>query len=402
MFRALSVFLLIGVMATVAVAQTAPTENITNACVQTFDPATDYFPAKTEVTDAQNFNVQYFNHYKVIEVQNAFDTAPLFVYVLVQCGTPMPDANDFPEGTQFIEVPSKKAIVLSTTQLPHFVELGLLDKLAGVDSGFYISTPQVRELISAGDLLEVGFGNSVNVELVLDSEADLVFAYGFNPDTDAHPKLIEAGVFTAMNAEWREATPLGRAEWLKYTALFYNAEAQANEAYDNISTTYEATKALVSEIPQEERRVVLWNSFSPYSESWIIPGATTYIGQLITDAGGVIAMGEQAPTESASLSLEAVYAEALDVDVWVLGLFGIGTLDDFLAQDARYADFTALQIGNVWNNDLDTNENGGNNYYELGVTSPHLILQDMVAIFYPNLLPEHAFKFHRLLTPAGE
>ena len=37
--------------------------------------------------------------------------------------------------------------------------------------------------------------------------------------------------------------------------------------------------------------------------------------------------------------------------------------------------------------------NGGNNYYEWGVTNPHLVLQDLVAILHPDLMPEHEFAF---------
>ena len=95
------------------------------------------------------------------------------------------------------------------------------------------------------------------------------------------------------------------------------------------------------------------------------------------------------------LSFEAVYADALDADIWVINEFGIFTLEELLALDARFADFSAVSNGNVWNDNLEVNANGGNNYYELGVTNPHLVLQDLVAIFHPDLLPDHEFHFYR-------
>lgn len=54
----------------------------------------------------------------------------------------------------------------------------------------------------------------------------------------------------------------------------------------------------------------------------------------------------------------------------------------------------ALQSGNMWNNTRNLNENGGNNYFELGVSNPHFIPQDLVAIFHPELSPEHEFSFY--------
>jgi len=375
--------------------------NLTDECAAEYDPNVDYFPDKVEITDAVNFSVEYFNNYKVVTVTNAFDGAEPFTYVLTQCGTPAPDAADFPGGTQFIEVPAGDIITMSTTQLPHLIQLGLLDKLVGLDSFLFVNSPEVRALIDDGKLVEIGSGAEVNVELVLDVEPDIVMTFGFNPATDAHPVLIEAGIFTALNAEWREPTPLARAEWIKYTALFYNAEARAEAIYADIVSAYNEARELAASVPEDERPVVLWNTYSSFSEAWSIPGAETYVGALIRDAGGVIALGEEAPEGSALLSFEAVYDGALDADVWIANAFGVTTLDDLLARDSRYADFTAVQNGNVWNNTKDLNENGGNNYWELGVTNPHLILQDLVAIFHPDLLPDHDFSFYLRLEPAG-
>lgn len=371
--------------------------NLTDGCVTEFDAAVDYFPDKIELTDAKNITVDYFNNYKVVTVVDAFEGASDFIYVLVQCGTPAPPADDFPDDTQFIDVPVGDIITMSTTQLPHLRELGLLDNLIGLDGFAFVNTPEVVEMIEAGELIEVGSDANVNIEVVLDANPTLVMTFGYNPDTDAHPILIEAGVNTALNASWRENTPLARAEWVKYVSLFFNLEADAEAVFDNIKTQYTDAKALAASITEDEHRVVLWNYFSPYSDSWTIPGAETYIGALIRDAGGVVALGEEAPNNSTDLGFEAVYNGALDVDLWMIGAFGVSSLDEFLAQDSRYSDFAAFANGNVWNNNLDQNVNGGNNYYELGVTNPHLILQDLVAMFYPELLPDHEFVFYRHL-----
>lgn len=370
-------------------------EAVAQGCVTDFDASVDYFPDKVEVVDANGFTVEYFNNYKVITVTNAFNDAPVFDYVLVQCGTPAPDAADFPEGTQFIEVPTGKVIALSTTQIPQLAQLGLLDHLVGLDSFDFVGNPDVRAMIDAGELVSVGYGSEVNVEAVLDSEANVVMSYGLDPATDAHPVLIDAGVFTALNSEYREATPLGRAEWVKFTAAFFNAEAQANEVYEEIATAYNEARELAASIPAEERPTVLWNSFSSWSESWSIPGAETYAGALINDAGGAVALGDQALEGSADLSFEVVYDGALDADVWITGTQGVNTAADLTAIDSRYADFAAVQNGAVWSNDLSINAVGGNNYWEDGVSNPHLILQDLVAIFHPELLPDHEFVYFR-------
>lgn len=372
--------------------------NLRDGCVENYAADVDYFPQKAEIIDAAKFTVEYFSNYKVVSVADAFDGAPDFKYVLAQCGTPAPAPADFPADTQFIEVPTGDLITLSTTQLPALSQLGLLDHLIGVDSGYYISTPEVVSLIDDGEVAEVGFGAEVNIELVLELEPHLVMSYGYNPASDAHPVLLEAGIFTALDASWRELSPLGRAEWLKFAALFYNLEARAAAIYDDIVAQYEAVKASAADIDAEDRPSVLINSFLGYADAWFIPGEDTYVGQLVRDAGGDLLLAEAGSASSHGLSFESVYEGGFDADIWLVETFGVNSSADLLALDSRFGDFGAFQSGDIWNNNRDENANGGNNYYEWGVTNPHLVLADLLAIFHPDQKPDHEFAFYQRLA----
>ncbi|MCY4147478.1 MAG: ABC transporter substrate-binding protein [Chloroflexi bacterium] len=379
---------------------TAQDSNLTDGCITDFDAAIDYFPQKTEVVDADNLTISYHGHYKLVQVGDAYDGAPAFDYVLVQCGAPAPSGEDFAANAQFIEVPAGKMIALSTTQLPALSLLDILDHLVAVDSGFYISTPEVIEKIESGAIAEIGFGAEVNIELALELDPDLVLSYGYNPDTDAHPVLLEAGIFTALNASWRENSPLGRAEWLKLPALFYNQEARANEVYAEIRAQYAAMSDLAASIADEEQPRVLKNSYSSYSDAWFSPGADTYVGKLIHDAGAELALPSDDPAGSQPYSFEAAYEQGLGADIWLVDTFGVASAADLLALDSRFADFAAFESGSLWNNNRDVNPNGGNNYYEWGVVNPHLVLADLLAIFHPQLLPDHEFTYYRRLSEA--
>ncbi len=372
--------------------------NLTDGCVSDYRADVDYFPDKIEILDAEKLAVAYHNHYKVISVSDAYDGAPSFDYVLVQCGAPAPPAEDFAAGAQFIEVPTGDVIALSTTQLPTLQQLDLLDHLVGVDSAFYISTPEVRTAVADGQVAELGFGAQINIELALSLQPQLVLSYGFNPDSDAHPILLDAGIFTALDASWRESSPLGRAEWLKFIALFYNREAAATALYDDIASLYQDTLLRTASLAEAQRPTVLINSFLGYADAWFIPGAETYVSRLIQDAGGNLLLAEEGSRSSRGMSFEAVYEGGLDADIWLLETFGISSQADLLALDTRFGDFAAIQSDAVWNNNADENANGGNNYYEWGVNNPQLILRDLVAIFHPQLLPEHEFSFYQRLA----
>src|SRR5690606_7531611 len=205
--------LIFGLLASAVLAQEAPTTNLADSCVETYDESVDYFPDKTEVEYAAGFEVEYFNNYKVINVLQPWRDADVtFTYVLVQCGTPAPEGY---EDAAIIEVPIDTVVSMSTTYVPHFVELGLLDHVVGVDEFDFIYNADMRELIETGEIVEVGGSSAVNVELVLDLDPDLIMTCGLgSPDYDAHPVLLDAGLNVALNSDYMETSPLGRAEWI--------------------------------------------------------------------------------------------------------------------------------------------------------------------------------------------
>jgi len=400
-YRFASLLIALFALVVVVPVMAQPVANLTDACIENYDASVDYFPDKADITYAEGVTIDYFDSYKVVTVSAPWfgaTDADAFTYVLIQCGAPAPIAATFPVGTQFVEVPVGNLIALSTTELPRVVSLGLIDQLIGLDSFLWTNTPDVIAKIDAGELIEVGNGAAINIEQVLDAEPGLVITNGTGaPEYDAHPVLLEAGIPVALDGDYVEPTLLGNTEWIKFLAAFYNKEAEANALFDTVVADYEAAAQLAAGVPDDERVTVLYNSYQSFTESWSIPGQATWAGSLMLDAGvDYVLMGE-APDQPAQLSFEAVYDAGLDAPIWLLNTFGVGSLDDLVAQDARNADFAAVESGAVYNNDARQNVNGGNDFWETGVNNPHLLLRDLIAIAYPDLLPDHELMFFRRL-----
>lgn len=360
-------------------------------CVTTYDPTQDYFPAKAQLSASMGWTISYHKHYKVISVLTPWqDAEETFQYVLVQCGTPVPDGFDT---AQIIEVPIATLITMSSTYLPHLAALDLEDRLVGVDNPQYINDPDVLAMIAAGNVATVGSGATVDVERILELEPSLVMTYGTgNPDSDAHPQLLAAGVPVAINAEYMETSPLGRAEWIKFTAAFFNREADAETIFAEIDRKYKELAALASTAKQ--RPTLFANA--PYQDTWYMPGGKSYPAQLFADAGATYLWADDPTQGSLMLSLEAVLDKALDADVWVHPGMAT-TLAELQASDERFAQFAAFRNGAVYNNNKRLNPYGGNDYWESGVTNPHLLLADLIAILHPELLPDHELYYYQQL-----
>lgn len=379
--------------ATEAPAAVAPEHNLTDGCVAEgeYDASIDYFPEKATLAQTENFSIEYFNNYKIVTIATPYPGAAESVeYVLVQCGTPAPDGF---LDEQIIEVPVQAIVTMSTSYLPFLDELGLLDRLVGLDDATYVSNPTVLKMAEEGKLTMLGYGSGVNVEKALELAPDLIMTYGSGaPDYDAHPVLIEAGLKVALNAEWMDTSPLGRAEWGKFIAAFFNKEADAEALFAEKAQKYEELKALAAGVT--EKPTVFTGT--AYQGTWNVPGGNSFAAAFLKDAGADYLWADDTSTGSLPFAFEAIFEKAKDADYWLnVGFFF--TLADVLAADARYADFAAYKNGNVWNNDAKTSPAGGNDYYESAVAHPEIVLADLIKIFHPDLLPDHELVYYRQL-----
>ncbi|MBK8021013.1 MAG: ABC transporter substrate-binding protein [Chloroflexi bacterium] len=395
MFKAMLLIVVLAMAFAPAQAQ-SPDANLTDACVETFDPAFDYFPDKATVTYAANFDVEYFDHYKVVTVVPWPGAEAPVTYVLLQCGAPAPDGF---EGVPVIEVPVGRLVGMTTSILPHLTDQGLLDRLVGVDTALFTSNETVLERVASGDLVEIGGGGSggdINFEVLLSAEPDLVMAQEFFAGGTTVTQLADAGVSAVLNADYADTTPLGQAEWGKFVALFFNTEAQANANFEGVVERYDALKALAADV--EDRPTAI--AAGPFAGTWYMPGGDSTVAQLLADAGADFLFADM-PGTSNPLDFEVVLEQGVEAAFWVNANMFWATTEDMLADDPRFASFTAYENGNIWNNNLRTNANGGSDYFETGAAHPDLILADLIAIFHPDLLPDHEFTFYQQLQPAS-
>lgn len=359
-----------------------------------FDASRDYFPDKVNVEYAKGFTVEYHNNYKVVTVREP-ESEQAYTYLLVQKGTPVPEIGI---DAMLIEVPVESVIALSTTQLPALDVVGEVGKLKAVGSFANVNTLSVREMIEEGSIEEVGSGSNTNTELIVSIRPDLILTTTTSlPEYDKHINdLVDAGLDPAIDIEYKECTPLGRAEWVKYISLFFNKEKEANDYFSNVSASYEELRSKVAAV--ETRPTVMGGD--SWQGMWYVPGGNSFIAEYIKDAGAAYFYSEDGHTASVPLDYEAVFNIGKDTDYWITS----GTWDDLdvlKKEDPIYSEFKAVENGNVYTSYSRLNDKGGNDYYESGVIRPDVVLADLVKIFHPELLPDHELVYYKKLVPAS-
>jgi len=367
--------------------------NMTNGCVETFTSELNYFPERINITYTKSFTVEYHNNYKLITVfQPGLKGDAQIQYLLVQCGTPPPDSYT---GAHVIYVPVKTMVSMSTSYLPFLDEYDLLDHLVAVDDITYVNNPTVIEMANAGKVVNVGSGAGVNIEILLNLQPELIMAYNSGvPDYDAYPKLEEARLNVVLNGDNLETTPLSRAEWGKFIALFFNKEAQAEQVFTQTAAQYEKLAKLAASVRMKPTVVVNVN----YQGTWYMAGGKTYVAQFLEDAGATYLWADNSDVGEIMLSFEEVFNKAADADYWINTGFW-NSAREALADDERYGEFAAFKNNHVYNNNARSNANGGNDYFESGIANPDVILEDLIKIFHPELLPDHQLYYYHQLEP---
>lgn len=364
----------------------------TTDCVTAYDPTVDYFPNKAQTDYATGFTVEYHRHYKTITIREPWQDADRsFTYTLVQCGTPAPAGVD-PD--RLITVPVQSIVALSTTHLPPLDRLGVVDRLVGTGSADHINTPSVRDRLASGAAIEVTRNLSTNIERIINLAPDLVMTHSIgDPSSDVYPTLTAAGLKVVLNAEYVEQSPLGRAEWLKFTALFFNREAEANALFATIEREYLAVAKLAQSVAARPTVLV---GFS-YQGTWYVSGGQSYGAQLLADAGAKYLWQDSTASVTLPLDFEAVYGVAAAADVWLNLNPAWATRAAAIADDPRYGQFQAWQHNRMYNNTARTNATGGNDYWETGLLEPQVLLADLVQIFHPELFPDRELVYYQKL-----
>lgn len=339
---------------------------------------------------AQGFTIDYHEGYKLVTILSPWkDAKTTYQYLLVQRGAAVP--TDY-ESVPRIEIPARSVITMSTTHLAYLSQLDLLDSLVGYNSFAHVNMPGVLQRIVEGKIQEVGGGANVNIERIMELAPELIMTYSLGSPDDEYFKLREAHLNVVLNAEYLEPTPLGRAEWIKFVAAFFNKEQQAQQIFEAITADYTALVAKTKTLAM--RPTVFLNA--PYQGAWWMPGGKSYMAMLLQDAGASYLWTDIDSQGSLMLDMEAVYARAAEAEIW-LHPGQWERLADGRAQDERLTQFRAFQEGKVYNNTARVNVQGGNDFWESGLTRPDIILADLIKIFHPELLPEHELVYYKKL-----
>ncbi|MDD2385338.1 MAG: ABC transporter substrate-binding protein [Bacteroidales bacterium] len=342
------------------------------ACNNQFDESPNGKIIKNDY--AKGFEISEISEGYIIKIKDRLNnTNQTYNYLLSS-------KNDFlSANTEIIQIPVSKVVCLSTTHCAFITQIDKASTIKGVSGANYVFNDELRSKIQLGEIAEIGYDSHINLEKIISLNPDVVFAYGVdNSSIAGYEKLRVIGIPFIFVSDFLENTPLGRMEWIKFFACFFDNLDYANEYFDSVKNNYNNIKENIVLSGKSSPEIIL---NLPWKGTWWVPGADSYMVKFIKDAGGTYNMTDKKDYESVALTVEEIFAVSKNIDFW-LNPNAITKKSEILNIEPRLVNFTPVNDARIFNNNKRLNIYGGNDFFESGITHPDIILKDLYHIFY--------------------
>ena len=333
---------------------------------------------------ARNLHIEYFDDYVSVRIRDPWDTLRQRQhYVLVDRHKPLPAR--LPEGSIVIRIPVEKAVIYTSVHTAIAEELGALDRVCGICEPQYITSPVVLERIGEGRIADLGVSTSPNVEKIIDIGTEMIIASPF--ENSGYGSAEKLGIPIVEAADYMENHPLGRTEWVLFYGLLLGKRGAAEQIFTRTEARYNELKAMAARV--QRRPTVLLER--RYGNSWAVPAGESYIGVMHADAGADYVFRYLKGARSVHFSFESVFDQAGEADFWLLKYdtrtpFSYRLLEQ---EYEPYAHFRPWKERRVYACNTITST-----YYDDITLHPDRVLEDLIAIYHPDLLPGHVQRYY--------
>ena len=339
------------------------------------------------LTYANGFSVSYLQDgIRLVDIQDPTkENSNAYHFALVPKDA---DITDVPNIYTPIQVPVQSVVCMTSLQLSNFISLGACNRVSGISSSRHLFNLEMNRRIKEGKTAKIGIEGSFDNEIIMSMNPGVIFISPFK--RGGYETMQETGIPLVPHLGYKEMTPLGQAEWVKFIAMFIGMEAEANSLFEDIEQRYNKLKAVAA---STERRPVVFSG-EIRGGNWYAVGGKSFLATLFRDAGADYFLKDDNQSGGVTLDFETVYSKAEAADYWriVNSYDGDFSYEALKATDARYADFRAFREHKVIYCNMKQKP-----FYESMPMEPDIVLADLIHAFHNDLLPEHQPKYYDIL-----
>ncbi|PWG05104.1 ABC transporter substrate-binding protein [Polaribacter aquimarinus] len=343
-------------------------------------------PLESTIKYAKGFDIVVENGIKKLIIKSAYQNSDkISEYIIFE-----KQKNTIRHKKQNeIGIPTKHIVVTSTTHIPMVELLNEEKSIIGFPYSKYVSSEKTRALIDNGSIKEIGKESSLNTEILLALQPELIVGYSVSSADKSLSTLQKSGINVIYNGDWLEETPLGRAEWIKFFGVLFDKEKQADSIFKSIETNYLDAKQIAL---QSTKKPTILSGAIMSKDIWNLPAGDSFVAQFLKDANLDYLWKDSTGKGSLSLSFESVFDKGANADFWIApGYFS--SKEQLLNSNELYNQFKAFKKNQIYTPSTKKGKTGGVIYYELAPTRPDLVLKDIIKITNPDLLPNYQLTF---------
>lgn len=284
-----------------------------------------------------------------------------------------------------ILIPMKKIAALSATQLGMITKLKGSRNLSATIEKKYIHDFYIHNLINHKKIAELGSASGFSSEEIIASKSQYVLYDDFGTGFPDEEKLKKLNIQCVPIADWQEAHPLGKAEWIILYGYLLGKEKEAISIFENLEKKYKSLKKIAAK--QKNKPQVL--SGNLIGDIWYAPAKNSYNAKLFADAGAnYVYASETSAKPSIEKSMEAIVTENQSTEFWFNpGFSSKKSLENYSQKLKLLPVFSKGKIYCYSHN--------MNLFWERSASEPHKVLEDYIRILHPKALPKGELNFYK-------
>lgn len=267
--------------------------------------------------------------------------------------------------------PYQRIAALSSTHVGMLSVLEQQQKLSAISAAKYVYDPKVKALIQAGHIEDLRTEQGFSAEKFLKNGTQVIVYSGFGSENKQLQRLKGATILQIPNYEWREKTPLARAEWVLLFGVLSGEFDKAQAFFNGVEQKYTALQKSIQQNNKSNQLPVLISG-NLYGDQWIAPAGQSFEAQLYKDAGLAYLFANEKGTGSVFKSLPEILKKGTIVSLWINP--GQPSRAKLLAQFQK-AKFLPFYDKAIYCYTSRTNK-----YWELAAVHPDWLLADLSQI----------------------
>jgi iron complex transport system substrate-binding protein len=252
----------------------------------------------------QNNLCQHSEYLRIYRIHNGFKIEILD-----------PDAHCKQQVFQIYK-PYRRIAGLSATHVGMLCAIKEQGRLSAVSSTKYVYDPKVKALIQAGKIDDLRTEQGFSADKFLKNGTQIVVYSGFGNENKQLQRLKGSTIEQMPNYEWREKSPLARAEWVLLFGVLSGEFAKAQAFFNAVEHNYTALQKSIQQNNKSNQLPVLISG-NLYGDQWIAPAGQSFEAQLYNDAGMAYLFAKEKGTGSVFKSLPEILKRGPIVNLWL-------------------------------------------------------------------------------------